>query len=288
MKESPNFARKVYHWMGRPDFARRAYRWAYNGGDRLRHRVNHWAYVRTEGKRLRPLKDIHAGQRCFIIGNGPSLKMHDLTKLAGEKKFATNMFLLHPDWERIHLDFFCAVDPMHWQFESGFLEFWKQAFVQLPYCKFFFSRSAIPICQQTSELKDHEVYFVNFDQSRHVWRGDFSVDVASYTSLGWTVIVDLCLPLAYYFGFKEVFLLGCDCDYHIDEVPDQSRAFFYDRGGDPRPLDKWELGPERIELMFASYQVVKEVFEADGRKIYNAGYGGRLEVFPRVNYDDLF
>ena len=36
---------------------------------------------RASIRRLGELKDIHRGQRCFIIGNGPSLKQTDLTRL---------------------------------------------------------------------------------------------------------------------------------------------------------------------------------------------------------------
>jgi uncharacterized Rossmann fold enzyme len=32
-------------------------------------------------KRLKALKDLHRGKRCFIIGNGPSLKAEDLEML---------------------------------------------------------------------------------------------------------------------------------------------------------------------------------------------------------------
>ena len=34
-------------------------------------------------RRLRALKDIHRGERCFFIGNGPSLRNTDLSKLQG-------------------------------------------------------------------------------------------------------------------------------------------------------------------------------------------------------------
>lgn len=271
MKHGRNLLKRVYKWGHR--------------------RVDLWYYALTEGKRVRPLKDIHAGQRCFIIGNGPSLKMHDLSKLIHEKKFATNMFFRHPDWEKIHLDYFCVSDPIHWQFEGGFPQFWKEAFRKLPYCSFFFETACLPVYRQTKELQDRRVYFLNLDFDRRVFEGDFSIDVARCTSWGTTVTIDFCLPLAYYFGFKEVFLIGCDCDYRIDQAPDFSQAFFYDKNLENRQVPehdwKWVTG-ERIKLMMASYSVVKKVFEADGRKIYNAGYGGKLEVFERVEYDDLF
>ena len=37
-----------------------------------------------------------------------------------------------------------------------------------------------------------------------------------------------------------------------------------------------------------SYAIANRIFENDGRKIFNATAGGKLEVFPRVKYEDLF
>jgi uncharacterized Rossmann fold enzyme len=52
-------------------------------------------------KKLKSFKDIHKGKRCFIIGNGPSLKMEDLDKLKNEYTFAANKIYLafeETDW----------------------------------------------------------------------------------------------------------------------------------------------------------------------------------------------
>src|SRR3990172_3349677 len=38
--------------------------------------------------------DLHSGQLCFIIGNGPSLKQTDLTRLRGEYTFGMNRFYM--------------------------------------------------------------------------------------------------------------------------------------------------------------------------------------------------
>ena len=52
------------------------------------------------------MKDIHRGERCFIIGNGPSLRKMDVSKLQGEYTFGMN---------RIYL----AFDK--WGFETSYL-----------------------------------------------------------------------------------------------------------------------------------------------------------------------
>ena len=35
-------------------------------------------------------KDLHTGERCFLVGNGPSLSKLDLRKLDGELAFTVN------------------------------------------------------------------------------------------------------------------------------------------------------------------------------------------------------
>ena len=43
-----------------------------------------------------------------------------------------------------------------------------------------------------------------------------------------------------------------------------------------------------IDLQLAGYKAAKEYVDSHGIEIYNATRGGKLEVFPRVNFDDLF
>ena len=46
-------------------------------------------------KENRKYKDINKGQRCFILGNGPSLNLYDLSVLSNETVFAVNEFVKH-------------------------------------------------------------------------------------------------------------------------------------------------------------------------------------------------
>ena len=66
---------------------------------KLRHAARYFissVVVCVGGKRrkanctMRELKDKYKGQRCFVIGNGPSLTAEDLNLLKGEVTFASN------------------------------------------------------------------------------------------------------------------------------------------------------------------------------------------------------
>lgn len=285
MKNNLIFARKIYHWIGRPESAWRAYQCIEN-------RIYALNYALTIGRRqsgrLLALKDTHSGERCFIIGNGPSLKKHDLTKLTAEKTLATNMFLLHPNLKKFNLDYFCASDPVHWRVNDGFPTAWYDAFSILKDTTFFFEKSCLPVSQKIPELANRRVFFLNLDLGSHVFEGHFSTNIEKKVCWGRSVIIDFCLPITYFLGFSEVYLIGCDYDYKLDKSKTYDNAYFYDRAKDEREEVKGTGSSLHIKQVFASLKVVKQFFESYGRKIYNAGYGGKLEVFERVDYDALF
>src|SRR5882672_2735030 len=58
------------------------------------------------------LRDRHAGRRCFIIGNGPSLRAQDLTPLSGEVTFVMNAFWKHPILDLWQPTYFCFADSV--------------------------------------------------------------------------------------------------------------------------------------------------------------------------------
>ncbi|HMB96326.1 MAG TPA: N-acetylneuraminate synthase family protein, partial [Tepidisphaeraceae bacterium] len=55
----------------------------------------------------RPLRDRHAGQRCFIIATGPSIRQQDLSKLAGENIIAVSNLFVHPEYQTIAPKYHC-------------------------------------------------------------------------------------------------------------------------------------------------------------------------------------
>jgi len=58
------------------------------------------------------LAGAYQGQRCFVIGNGPSLNQLDLAKLKDEQVFACNLFYRHDLIETIRPDFYSMIEPI--------------------------------------------------------------------------------------------------------------------------------------------------------------------------------
>ena len=61
------------------------------------------------------IKDIHKGQRGFVVGNGPSLKACDLTKIRGEVSIASNLIHLIYDQTLWRPTYLTVVDPLVWE-----------------------------------------------------------------------------------------------------------------------------------------------------------------------------
>ena len=102
------------------------------------------------------------------------------------------------------------------------------------------------------------------------------------------------LQLAHYMGFKEVFLIGMDFDYIIPESAIIDGANITSTEDDPNHFDPSYFGAgkkwhdPKLHNVLKSYQHIQRVYLEDNRRIYNATKGGKLEVFPRVMYEELF
>jgi hypothetical protein len=263
---------------------RKAYEWEQR---QVRSLKTYWAMI-PERPKLRQLKNLHAGQkRCFIIGNGPSIRQQDLTKLKNEIVFVTNSFVHHDQYNEINPTYYCVtIDLIKYNdFDTDWYPLMLERTANTPK---FFSLPTKSFVRKHNLFVNHPIFYLNCVDIP-IWETkSMSLDITKEVHYGNTLIIDFCLPLAFYMGFSKIYLLGCDCDYKLDEAEDLSKGYFYNI---PRVPDQQSLedhGEPWYEKVTTSYSVAREVFEANGRKIYNAGFGGKLEIFERVNYDSLF
>lgn len=207
-------------------------------------------------------RDRHRGRRCFIVGNGPSLARTDLSKLQGELFFATNRAYLAYNQGLPHIPYYCLSDP------NVFAQH-REEIVQADVGARFYRETAI-----TPEVPGIRV---PFHENIYMYEGAFLWDVSKGTARGHTVALDLCVPLAFYMGFTQVYLIGCDYSW-------KESVHFYRCETD----QKVDVADLPVQRMFKSFEVARRTFEEAGRELINATQGGELEVLPRVDYDQLF
>jgi len=102
------------------------------------------------------------------------------------------------------------------------------------------------------------------------------------------------LQLAHFMGFEEVYLIGMDFSYVIPESHSRKGDVLTSDTDDMNHFHKDYFGKgktwkdPKLDRVALNYRMAKLVYEATGRRVYNATVGGSLEVFDRVDYTSLF
>ncbi|WP_308211927.1 6-hydroxymethylpterin diphosphokinase MptE-like protein [Neobacillus cucumis] len=223
------------------------------------------------------LKNKYKGKRCFIIGNGPSLKPEDLERLKGEFTFASNKIYKIFNKTTWRPTFYMVVDPIVLEEnakEINLVEAQKKFTLKV-----------------YKKLLNADIYFNNNLYKDK--RGTFSTKVMESLYSSGTVSYHM-LQIAFYMGFSEVYLIGHDYNYKdavsrtrdlsFLKMASNSEHYFsqdYFRNDEKKPGQ----APDEI---YYGMEKAKIVFERSGKKIFNATRVSYLDVFETKDYDSLF
>jgi glycosyltransferase involved in cell wall biosynthesis/MoaA/NifB/PqqE/SkfB family radical SAM enzyme len=232
--------------------------------------------IRENSKKLlMQYKDRYRRRRCVIIGNGPSLNKTDLSLLKNEYTFGLNKIYLLFDRIDWRPTFYVSMNTFVIEQSA------QQILNHIPGLKFldFVSFKYLPFRQDI-------VYLLSLNGSA------FSTDICQGIFQSHTVTY-VAMQLAYHLGFDEVFLIGVDHFYSakskgipnevvIQNEPDTDHfdPNYFARG------QNWHL-PD-LKGSEEGYRIAKQVYENSGRKIYDATIDGRLTIFEKVRFYDVF
>ncbi|GAA0856803.1 hypothetical protein GCM10009114_20080 [Aliiglaciecola litoralis] len=118
----------------------------------------------------------------------------------------------------------------------------------------------------------------------------FCKNIESNIEEGWTVTY-AALQIAYYLGFKEVFIIGMDHSFQYNGAPNAESIMTQK---DPNHFSDeyfakgctWD-NPD-LKNSERSYEIARQVYENSGRRIYDATVGGNCDVFEKVDYTSVF
>jgi hypothetical protein len=237
-------------------------------------------------KRISKLKNCNEGKRCFILGNGPSLNKCDLSLLTNEFTFAVNSIFLKEDF----VPTYYVVEDHHVARDNN-----TEISRYQPVSYKFIPRNYKHLIKSDSKTLHYNMntgYYQNYSSNYCIPR--FSADAASRMYCSQSVTM-MCLQLAFHMGFNEVYLIGMDFNYVIPaSAVIEEGGVILSTEDDPNHFDSAYFGAGKrwhdphIDRVERSYILSKLCFEAHGRSIFNATEGGKLEVFERVSYQELF
>lgn len=243
-------------------------------------------YFKSSTKKIAKLKNKFKGERCFIVGNGPSLNQIDLTKLAGEYSFAANSIFLKTKENGYKPTFYTVEDSQVIKDNVKEINNLK--------CQYNF----FPAEKKSLFKGSEQNYFLNFNYAFYIENSDyfeiprFSQNVAKEVYCGQSVTI-VNLQLAYYLGFTEVYLIGMDFKYSIPESSIVTGNLIENTEDDVNHFHNEYFGKgkkwydPKLHNVLKSYKLCKLMYELDDRKIINATVGGELSVFERMDFEEV-
>jgi hypothetical protein len=217
-------------------------------------------------------ENIHKDEDCFIIGNGPSLNKMNLSLLNGYHTFGLNKIHLIFEKHLLELSYHVATNPFVVEQIKDQLDnntFACPSFVTHYSAKKFTYRN-----KNVHRLFTNPLWF-------------FSKTIAKPINEGYTVTF-VAMQIAYYMGFKNVYLIGVDHNFQQTGSPNQEQIF---KGDDVNHFHpdyfkghQWHLAD--IEGNEASYALAKHQFHETGRQIFDATVDGKLNIFSKIPFTE--
>ena len=220
--------------------------------------------------RLKEFENKYNGERCFIIATGPSLTIDDLEKLKDEYTFGVNSIIKLFDETDFRPDFYGIQD----KFVYGAMQ-------DVIKSKKFKTAFCDDIIAKDYELPSDFIPF-HYNCEYHLYNGKPGEYNAKFSDNAYEIVYDgysitySLIEIAVYMGFKEIYLLGCDCSYPKGSKSHVVESGFVDKNAASNPI-----------RMRVGYKCAKDYADSHGIKIYNATRGGELETFERVNLDEV-
>lgn len=218
----------------------------------------------------------YKGKTCFIIGNGPSLLVDDLERLKKHNAICFGTHRIYQIFDKTNWrpTFYCAQD-----FKTVNEEYKKISSLDVN-PKFI----AIIPDQKYKRLTD-AIYVKIITNPFFPELPEFSDDISKGEFEGFTVTY-MCLQLAMYMGFSQIYLLGVDHTYSTELNPDgtvRHSEMVKDYFSESYKLDNI---PQTYKSTLA-YYAARKYADEHGVHIYNATRGGKLDAFERVDFDEI-
>jgi hypothetical protein len=234
------------------------------------------------------------GQRCFIIGCGPSITSQNLLPLQTETCIGLNEFYLHPDARSIGLRYYLFSGAANHPKipRVRILNMYRDMHVRTGSAILLLHRRDRELVEGEGLLDGRTVFYLDFAcQWEQVDARGIDATQQMYRAQNVAV---MAIQVAIYMGCSEIVLLGLDHDW-LSRFAGRLPTHFYRPGESATERDgvldwqgvNYRFYLERLLTLWNQYEYLRRFAESKGIRILNATKGGVLDVFDRVEYEDL-
>ena len=239
-------------------------------------------FERTQyGKALAKLKDSYYGEKCVVIGNGPSLTVTDLQKLQkkGIVTFAMNRVFKIFDQTDWRPTYYVSEDILLMQDAQEIIRDMKVKGRFIPINLKWFHGVEIP---------NADYFYIEYQEPMPE-TFKLSINIPHCIRCRGTVTVT-CLQLAAYMGFSEIYLIGVD--HNFAKMFDKDGNVIIDPSIQNHFVEDYDKGIVdqgfHVDEATEAYMDVERLSRKMGTfRVFNATRGGKLEVFERIDLDKL-
>lgn len=221
---------------------------------------------------IRKMKGMFSGKRCFIVATGPSLTLDDLKLISGEISFGMNSIVKLYNKINWRPTFYGIQDSLVYEKLENIIK------------KEYSNSTNVFVGSNLAKQFEIPSNFVQFPFDHYYHEAEreigkyfakFSDDASSVVYDGYSITYSL-IEIAVYMGFKEIYLLGCDCNYPSGKKNHFIESGFVDKNAASNPV-----------RMRVGYEKAREYAGTHGIRIVNCTRGGMLEVYPRESLETV-
>lgn len=254
-------------------------------------------------KRNKCFNASHKGETCFILGNGPSLRLEkSLWRIANYPVFTVNQFYRSELFNAVQTNFHLMTDPLFFELDKNnsddldTISRMDCLIGRKDIVKFFPIEAKNYL--ETNFSINETCYFI---KNRYVltekYSKAFRLDGYLPTSRN---VVQTAIYVAISMGFKNIVLLGCDMtgllDNYVKKSPDYqekfSHAYDYTEQEKRRMkrvhiMSSNEYVLQGFYSMFKDFRLILDYSKKHGLNIYNASKITAIDSIPVTSLEDF-
>lgn len=229
-------------------------------------------------RKNKKFQDRHSGDRCFILGTGPSInKLTDshIQKLTNEFTIAVNSVYKAQKLSPIKPSYYSLLDNNYWGISSSTFGEIAEQYKDTPpvFITDIRARRVVPTEADCIYLhaKNYPIDRMRFDITKNL---SITMNVVSFSIL-----------CAIYMGFREIYLLGCDYNLFCSRVG----THCYDDKAEIEELPKYNLGfyLKYYHLTTQFHYLIADLAKGAGIKVINTSEGSLLDAYPHKHIEQV-